>query len=576
MSRLGDYFDDRIGFRRRTREMLEHPIAGSPSWARSMGFTLLFLLCAETVTGVALMTTYAPSIEAAWASVHFTTYIAPHGWLLRGLHRFSGEAMLVLACAHVAMLAMGEAHRRPREVGYVAALLAVGVIAAACVTGAVLPWDQQGYWARRVELGITAMGPGGSAIVRLVQGGSELGQLALTRMYALHVIVLPLVCAGLFRLRRRSEWTFGDKISARHNTGYESYYPRQLARDLALAMSVTLLVGWMTYKVHGAPLDAPADPSSDYTARPEWYFMWLYELRRRMPAPLEFWGTLGVPGALFVLFGALPWVDKRPHGVSRIGVVLVLVSFATIGPLGYMAMDRDAHDAKYAKAHQVAAKRARIAVDLAMHGVPPGGPLVMLRDDPDLRGEALFVQHCASCHVLGELGDKKKATAPLLDGWGQEAWIRAMLHDPDGDDRFGRTPYKEQMPSMDVPPKDNTGDFKPMSTEDMTAVAKFLSSQGDDATLTSVGENVVKDRCTVCHLFKGEGDDNAQGLAPELAGYGSFDWIRAQIGDPSSKATYRENALDPKMKHHMPRFAGEIPASDIDVLARWVKRRVRT
>ncbi len=121
-------------------EMLEHPIAGSPSWARSMGFTLLFLLCAETVTGVALMTTYAPSIEAAWASVHFTTYIAPHGWLLRGVHRFAGEAMLVLACAHVAMLAMGEAHRRPREVGYIAALLAVGVIAAACITGAVLPW----------------------------------------------------------------------------------------------------------------------------------------------------------------------------------------------------------------------------------------------------------------------------------------------------------------------------------------------------------------------------------------------------------------------------------------------------
>jgi ubiquinol-cytochrome c reductase cytochrome b subunit len=209
-----------------------------------------------------------------------------------------------------------------------------------------------------------------------------------------------------------------------------------------------------------------------------------------------------------------------------------------------------------------------------MHGVPPAGPLAMLRDDPDLRGEALFVQHCASCHVLGELGDKKKATAPLLDGWGQERWIRAMLHDPDSDDRFGRTPYKEQMPSMDVPPKDNSGDFKPMSTEDMTAVAKFLSSQGDDAT--AVGEKVVKDRCTACHLFKGEGDDNAQSLAPELAGYGSFDWIRAQISDPSSKATYRENALDPKMKHHMPKFVGEIPASDIDVLARWVKRRVRT
>ncbi|HEY2365861.1 MAG TPA: cytochrome b6, partial [Polyangiaceae bacterium] len=115
MSRLGDYLEDRIGFRRRMQAMLEHPIAGGPSWARSVGFTLVFLLVTLTATGLALMTTYAPTVEAAWASVHFTTYLMPHGWLLRVLHHFAGEAMLVLACAHVAMLAMGGAHRRPRE-----------------------------------------------------------------------------------------------------------------------------------------------------------------------------------------------------------------------------------------------------------------------------------------------------------------------------------------------------------------------------------------------------------------------------------------------------------------------------
>ncbi len=240
-------------------------------------------------------------------------------------------------------------------------------------------------------------------------------------------------------------------------------------------------------------------------------------------------------------------------------------------------MDRDAHDFKYVKARNAADKRASIAKGLAKRGVPPAGPLVMLRDDPDLRGEALFVEHCASCHVLGELGDKKKASAPLLDGWGQQRWILAMLHDPDGDERFGLTPYKEQMPSMDVPPKDKPEDFKPMSKEDMLVVAMFLSAGGEsDLPAMQGGAKIVKDRCTACHLYKGEGDDNGQGIAPELAGYGSFDWIRAQISDPSSKATYRENALDPKMKHHMPKFAGEIPPADIDLLAHWLHARVRT
>jgi len=567
MSRLGDYLEDRIGLRRRMRAMLDHPIAGGPSWARSVGFTLLFLLVVLVVTGLALMTTYAPTVEAAWASVHFTTYLMPHGWLLRGLHHFAGEAMLVFACAHLAMLAMGGAHRRPRELGFLAAVFATGAIAAECITGGVLPWDQQGYWARRVEIGIMQMGPGGSDLARLVQGGPELGQLGLTRMFAMHVVVLPLVIAALFRLRRRSEWTFAEKIAARHNTGFESYVPRQLARDLALAASTALLVGYMTNKLHGASLDAPADPASDYPARPEWYLMWLYEVRRHVHGPMEFWGTLGVPLAIGVVFVALPWIDKKMHGASIVGILAVVIAAGAMGALTYVSMERDAHDAKFQKAHAEARKRAAVAVALAKKGVPPAGPLVMLRDDPELHARALFTDKCASCHVLGDLGNKKKADAPVLDGWSTEPWIMSMLHDPDGDDRFGRTPYKGGMPSMDVAPKDDKGDFKPMSKEDMTSVAKFLATGEGEG-----GEKIIKDRCTTCHLYKGEGDDNGEETAPELAGYGTLPWVRAQIADPSTPATYRKNALG---KHHMPKLDGELSPADIDLLARFTLAKAR-
>ncbi len=568
MSRLGDWLDDRIGFRRRMKAMLEHPIAGGPSWARSVGFTLVFLLVVLVMTGLALMTTYAPTVEAAWASVHFTTYVMPHGWLLRGLHHFAGEAMLVLAATHVAMLAMGGAHRRPRELGFLASVFATGAIAAACVTGGVLPWDQQGYWARRVEIGIAQMGPGGADIARLLQGGPDLGQLGLTRMYAVHVIVLPLVIAALFRLRRRSEWTFGEKIAARHNTGFESYIPRQLARDLALAASAALLVGYMTNKVHGASLDAPADPASDYPARPEWYLMWLYEVRRHVHGPFEFWGTLGVPFALGLVFVALPWIDKKPHGASVLGAIAVIVAAGAIGGLTYESMNRDAYDAKFQRAHAAARTRANVAITLAKKGVPPAGPLVMLRDDPELRARALFTEKCASCHLLADMGDKKKADAPALDGWSTEAWIMSILHDPDASDRFGRTPYKGGMPSMDVPPKDDKGDFKPMSKDDMTSVAQFLATGEGEAA-----EKIIKDRCTTCHLYKGEGDDNGEETAPELAGYGTLPWMRAQIADPSTPATYRKNALG---KHHMPKLDGEISPADIDLLARFTLAKARS
>jgi ubiquinol-cytochrome c reductase cytochrome b subunit len=228
---------------------------------------------------------------------------------------------------------------------------------------------------------------------------------------------------------------------------------------------------------------------------------------------------------------------------------------------------------------------------MAMNGVPAAGPLEMLAHDPETRGEALFAKSCASCHVLGDLGDRKKATAPTLDGWGTEPWVLAMMHDPDGEARFGKTPFAEMMPSMDVPPKDRKPDdppFKAMSAEDMRAAAAFLASQGDEAgdvidanaarrdpETVKKGQAIVTTRCTTCHLWRGEGDDSSQGAAPELSGYGSVAWARAQITNPATAATYREGALDAKMKGHMPRFDEELAAEDVDLLARWVRAHAR-
>jgi len=75
------------------------------------------------------------------------------------------------------------------------------------VTGNVLPWDEQGYWAIQVELGIAESAPGGSAVRTLVQGGSDSGNLLLTRLYTIHTMLLPAVAlallAGIVVLSRR-------------------------------------------------------------------------------------------------------------------------------------------------------------------------------------------------------------------------------------------------------------------------------------------------------------------------------------------------------------------------------------
>src|SRR4029079_15819617 len=113
--------------------------------------------------------------------------------------------------------------------------------------------------------------------------------------------------------------------------------------------------------------------------------------------------------------------------------------------------------------------------------------------------------------------------------------------------KFGRSAYKGEMPSVDVPPAVGAETFKPMIPDDKSAVAAFLGG-GSDAAKVAEGKTIVSMRCTTCHLFEGKGDDSDQGLAPELSGWGSVAWIRAQTANPATKATYREHALDPDRK----------------------------
>jgi len=325
----------------------------------------------------------------------------------------------------------------------------------------------------------------------------------------------------------------------------------------------------------------------DYPARPEWFLMTLYELRKGFHGAGEFFGTTLVPMAVGLYLALLPWLDQP--GRSR-AVVLTPVVLACAGALvlGWIPVHKDAHDEAFVRQRAKADRRATAAAQLAMAGVPPEGALAMMRADPELRGRSLFDQHCASCHVLGDLGDAKKATASKLDGWGTPAWISAMLHDPDAPEFFGGGPFARNMPSVDTRPKDKpvSAPWKPMVTSDAerAAVAAFLASEGDepgdpprplDEATRAAGEKIVSGRCSNCHLYKGDGDVNGSDVAPELAHYGSIAWTRAQVANPATVETYREKALDEDLKKHMPRFDKDLTPADIDVVARWTRAHAR-
>jgi ubiquinol-cytochrome c reductase cytochrome b subunit len=580
LTRLGDFVDERTGHRALLAHALDEPVRGGARWAYVFGSALLGTFLVQVVTGISLMTSYAPSEKTAWASVHYITFIQSGGWLVRGLHHFGAQAMVVVLAAHLAQVALFGAYKKPREMTWWLGLSLFAMTLGFALTGYLLPWDQKGYWATRVATNIAGTVPVvGDATQKMLQGGAEYGSLTLTRFYALHVAVLPALLVLIVTAHVALFRKHGVTPSARADLKrVDAFFPKQLLKDTVAVLAVVAVVFVLAWNEHGAPLDAPADPASDYPARPEWYFLALFQLLKYFHGPLEIVGTIVLPAVLGAYLFALPLLDRKPGTAlrGRVGplVPLALMAAGAVG-LTLQAQHQDAGDAAFQKERIKADERATIANRIAKEGVPPEGPLAMMKREPDLRGPELFDKHCTACHTLGAHGADKDRTAAKLDGWGTEAWALAMIHEPDGDARFGRSIYKGEMPSVDVPGPDSPKTFKPMAADDKAAVAAFLASMGEtapprDAAKVAKGKTIVTERCTTCHLFEGKGDDSDEGLAPELSGWGSAAWIRAQIANPATKTTYREHALDSSRKRHMPRFDGEIHGEDIDLLVTWL------
>ena len=213
----------------------------------------------------------------------------------------------------------------------------------------------------------------------------------------------------------------------------------------------------------------------------------------------------------------------------------------------------------------------------------------MVRHDPELRGRDLFEQHCASCHVLGDLGDPEKSTATNLDGWGQPEWIagddprprrrRVLRSGPlQGRDAERRHPPEEERSrgGLDrrwsrAPPRCERSRSSWRRKGTSPAIRRARSTVRRARSVRRSSASAARR----CHLYKGQGDDEGSDLAPELAGYGSIAWTRAQVANPATPQTYREKALDEAMKKHMPRFDKDLSAADVDIVARCTRSHAR-
>jgi len=95
------------------------------------------------------------------------------------------------------------------------------------------------------------------------------------------------------------------------------FFPDIIYKDLLISFALfVLLVGLAIYV--GVPAEPPVDPNdSSYVPRPEWYFLFLFELLKYFPGQIEWVGTTLLPGIAILALLLLPFYDKSPYRFWR-------------------------------------------------------------------------------------------------------------------------------------------------------------------------------------------------------------------------------------------------------------------
>jgi len=388
---LYDWLDNRTGIKDHLREALFEKVPGGSRWRYVWGSTLTFTLMIQFITGIFLWMGYAPSGQTAWESVYYIEQMTG-GHFLRGLHHWTAQVMTILLVLHLMQVMIDGAYKAPREVNFWFGIILLLLVLGLSLTGYLLPWDQKGYWATKVATDIMGSTPLiGDWLKQVVLGGSDYGHHTLTRFFALHAGILPIsviaLTVGHIYLFRRH----GIKDKKPHKGEGEFFWPEQVLKDAVACLAVLATILVLHFSFDGAALDPPADPSSNYPARPDWYFLFLFQFLKYFPGHWEVLGAIILPGIVMTIVFLMPIIGKTERGHKfNLGLLFGILVFA--GVLTYMAVNSDNNNLTYLNSKRQAHREAELIKDLAAKGIPPDGALSLLQ------GPKLFSQHCASCH----------------------------------------------------------------------------------------------------------------------------------------------------------------------------------
>lgn len=191
-----NFINVRFGFTNRHRRVMDKPVPEGISYFTCFGGITFTLFVVQVLTGLLLSLYYTPSDADAYLSIQRLQQEVPLGRLLRSVHYWSANLMVVTIVLHMLRVFVAGAYKNPRELNWVAGSVLLVLTLGFGFTGYLLPWDQKAYWATVVGTNMLGSIPFiGPALASVLRGGPDVTGQTLLRFYSMHILWLPLFTA---------------------------------------------------------------------------------------------------------------------------------------------------------------------------------------------------------------------------------------------------------------------------------------------------------------------------------------------------------------------------------------------
>lgn len=468
-----NWIEKRTGFVSMTQDFLTEDVPGGASYWYVFGSATLFAMIVQIVTGIFLTFFYAPSAATAWESTR-AIYLNPFTHFLLSVHYWGASAMIALVFLHLLQVLIWGAYKSPRELQWIVGVLLLLVTLALGLTGYLLPWDMDAYFASQVSLNIVGLPPiVGPLMQNVAQGGGTMGTATINRFFGLHVWLMPAVLVALVGAHLtifRHNGSAGPVVDDPRKLKVGRFWPDQMFMDGAISLLVFVVIVFLALFLPPF-LDAKADPTnSQFVPYPAWYFLSLFGLLALTPAslnigpiplPMELIATIIIPTIFLLVVLAIPWIDRsttRSFG-SRKGILwgttivaIVIIGLTINAQVTTMAKQAAAppSPSQAAVLAMTSETTASSAAGGSTAAAPGGSGAGAAAPAGNANGAKVFSTNCSSCHgAQGQglpgafpplannptvTGDPHKVIGIVLDG----------LH---GSISVNGTTYNGQMPA---------------------------------------------------------------------------------------------------------------------------------